>query len=487
VVLSVAVVPLSAPLAVAAPGSGGTVGTPTPEEEAAEAALRRCVEARLLTRHRGMWGVLIKDTSTGRVLFDRNAHLPFNPASNVKLVTTAAALGGLGPRFRFATELFGRVDRGRVVGGLYLRGGGDPTLITSDLDRLAAALRQRGVRQIEGPLYLDNSAYDGPTDPPGYRRFRSSHPFRAGVDALSLNYNVVRITITPAASAGELAAVTLEPGSSYFKLQGRVRTSRRRPRLRVATHSKGQWTGVSTTGRLPPGGRPRSFWRRVYQPALYAGHTFLRLLEARGVTFVKHRVLRSRRVPADLPRLALHRSAPLATIVRAGNKRSRNLVAEQLLLALGASTFGAPATYAKGRRAVAGYLGRVGIPPGTYRLENGSGLSRRSRMRPADLVAVLERLHQDLGTGPEIRASLPVAGQDGTLRRRFRGTIFEGAMRAKTGTLSGILSLSGYIGHRGRRLTFSFLTARVHSYPASRRMQRRLSECMMGYLRRVEP
>jgi D-alanyl-D-alanine carboxypeptidase/D-alanyl-D-alanine-endopeptidase (penicillin-binding protein 4) len=453
---------------------------PALDEAARLKALRRCIDVQLLGRGR-RWGVMIKDAESGAVLYDHNASLPFNPASNVKLVTSAAALRGLGPHFRFVTELYGHVDRGRVRRGLYLRGSGDPTLATADLAGMVTQLRRLGVKTVEGPLYLDTSYYKGATDPPGYRRFRSSHPFRAGVDALTLNHNVVRITITPNIKVGARARVELEPSSPYFKLRALVRTGARRSRLRVVTHSKGRWTGVSVTGRIPRAGRPRRYWRRVFQPARYTGQTLFKQLEAAGIRVVKKRVLRFTRVPLGVPRLVVHRSRPLVTIIRSGNKWSSNVIAEHLLLALGAQAFGLPATYAKGRRALGRHLRQLGLPARS-RIENGSGLSRRSRMRPADLVAVLEGIHRDFAHGPEINASLPLAGQDGTLRRRFWRTPVQGVMRAKTGTLSGIQSLSGFVGKGPRLLVFSFLSAGVRRFARARRMQIGMSRCMVRYL-----
>jgi D-alanyl-D-alanine carboxypeptidase/D-alanyl-D-alanine-endopeptidase (penicillin-binding protein 4) len=411
----------------------------------------------------------------------------FNPASNIKLITTSAALHRLGPSFRFTTEIFGRVDRGRVVGGLYLRGNGDPTLTSRDLAKIAATLQRLGVREVAGPIYLDDTAFDCATDPPGFRRFRSSHPFRAGVGALSLNQNVVRITITPGQHPGEPASVELSPRSGYFKPHGTIWTTTRTSRFRVATHSKVRWTGVNTTGRIRLGSRPRRYWRRIFQPALFTGHTFLSRLEAQGVRVTRRGRLRRKKVPPGVPLLVTHRSPRLETIIYSGNKRSSNLVAEHLLLALGADLYGPPATYEKGRAAVDRYLVRFGVKPGTYFLENGSGLSRRSRMRPADLVRILDGIYHDFSVGPEIQSSLPMAGLDGTLRRRFKGSSAEGLIRAKTGTLSGTLCLTGYAAHQDRLIFFSFLAARVRRIPAVKWLQVKMSECLASYLRRAEP
>ena len=160
-------------------------------------------------------------------------------------------------------------------------------------------------------------------------------------------------------------------------------------------------------------------------------------------------------------------------------------MSEHLLLALGADVFGAPATFDKGRRAVALYLKKVGVRPGTFFLENGSGLSRRSRIRPADLLAVLERAAADLSVGPDLLASLPLAGLDGTLLRRFEGSQATGFVRAKTGTLSGISALSGFAGFKDRRLLFSFLTGRAGKLRPVRRLHVSMAEGLVDYLRQV--
>jgi D-alanyl-D-alanine carboxypeptidase/D-alanyl-D-alanine-endopeptidase (penicillin-binding protein 4) len=170
--------------------------------------------------------------------------------------------------------------------------------------------------------------------------------------------------------------------------------------------------------------------------------------------------------------------------VRRGNKHSSNIVAEHLLLAMGADLFGPPGTAQKGRRAVSMYLEELGLPAGSYLLENGSGLSRISRIRPLDLVRVLEHIHDDFGTvGPELVSSMPVAGQDGTLRRRFRGSAAAGLVRAKTGTLGGVSCLSGYASVGSRRLLFVFLASRVSRQWDARRRQRAMAECLVHYLK----
>ncbi len=456
----------------------------TPEDRlslALDQLRRRCRRCR--------WGILIKDLQQGKTLYAKNATIPFNPASNIKLITSAAVLRALGAEHRFSTRLLGRLEGHRVVGGLYLQGSGDPTLGSAHLAELAEQLSQLGVREIEGPLYLDTSYYRGSRDPPGYHRFRSTHPFRAGVGALSLNQNIIRVTVAPAEEVGHRALVTIKAASEYVKITGRVRTSSRRTMVRGRTYKKGLWTGLSISGWIRQGRSPLMFWRRVFHPAQYTGYALIAELEARGIQLRvrrKRKRARLRGAPPGLPELARHDSEELGEIIYQGNKHSNNSVAEHLLLALGAHAYGSPTTFAKGQRAVKDYLQGLGVPRGTYRLENGSGLSRRSHIRPIHLMRVLEDLHQDLTIGPEIVASLPIAGQDGTLRKRFEGSTASGLIRAKTGTLSSISCLSGYAGYKGRRLAFIIFTARVRRLRRVHRIHVAMAESMIHYLQRAE-
>lgn len=443
--------------------------------------LRQCLERQVKPGRAGRWGVVVKELPGGRVLFSRNANLGFNPASNIKLITAAAVLDRLGPGYRFATDLFGELRRGVLQGGLYLRGACDPSLSTARLVEMARRLRGMGVRRIRGPLYLDLSAYVGPTDPPGFRRFRSSHPFRAGVGALSLDHNVVHIAVTPPTRAGEPPVVRVTPESEYVRLKSLVCGSSKATRLRVSTHPQGRATWVTVGGQIKLGSKTRTFWRRVYDPALFTGYTFIRLLRAAGIE-VDPRV-GSRRVPPTATRLLSDRSPVLNAIVRSGTKHSSNVVAEHLLLALGADRFGWPATMDKGRRAVRRYLKRLGVEPQSTFLENGSGLSRRSSIHPVDMVGVLEGIYRDFGLQPELLSALPLAGVDGTLRRRLVRSRARGRVRAKTGTLSGSSCLSGYAaGGDGRVLLFTFLAGRVRKMPVVRWRQSAMAACLVDYL-----
>lgn len=430
---------------------------------------------------RGRSGVVVVDDA-GRTVFSHNADLPLNPASNAKILVVGAALSLLGPDYRFTTSVSGTRQGDEVVGPLYLVGGGDPSFNTASLSRLVDELVALGLRSVRGPLIVDDSIFRVAGDPPGFRRFRSTQPFRAGVSGLSFNANVVQVTVAPAPPEGRHAVVNLSPPSDYFRLIRRVRSSGRRTRLHVASFRRGtRRTGVTVSGWIHRDARTRRFWRRVHHPALYAGHTLIELLKGAGIT-VSRGVVRRGRAPEAVAALASHRSPSLSRIIRRATKYSSNVKAEMLLLSLGAAVFGQPGTYGKGRRAVAQFMNGMGIDPATYRLENGSGLSHRSSIRARDLVRVLARLQADFALGPEFLAALPLAGHDGTLRRVYEGSPAAGHVRAKTGTLNRTTCMSGYVSWEGRSLIFSLMSARVRHRGWARKQHVAMTEALLTYL-----
>jgi D-alanyl-D-alanine carboxypeptidase/D-alanyl-D-alanine-endopeptidase (penicillin-binding protein 4) len=455
---------------------------PRGDEDPATIELREAV-ARIVRRvRRGRVAVRVEDLS-GTVLYDNKGNVALNPASNAKILTAVAVLQVLGGEHRFHTRLRGTrsgVD-GQTVDQLVVEGAGDPALQTHHLDAVAQSLATLGVRRIHGPLLVDTSALPLTTDPPGFAAFRSSSPYRAPIGALSLNDNVVRITVRPGEKRGRRAIVTASPESSYFEFRGNVRTTERRTRLYVSTYRKGDKTGVIVSGRIGRGTAPRRFWRRVFHPNLYGARTLIERLRAHGIQ-LGDRVQQG--APARvLPVLAEHRSASTFEILRSAIKRSSNVQAELLLLAMGARQRGKPATYPKALAALSDVLARLGVRPGNYRVINGSGLARKAQFRPRDMVRVLRGAYTMPILGPELMAALPQGGIDGTLRRRLRHLDVKGYVRAKTGTLSGVTCLSGYAGYGGRVIIFSMMAYRVSRLGPVRTAQDRLASQLVAHLR----
>jgi D-alanyl-D-alanine carboxypeptidase/D-alanyl-D-alanine-endopeptidase (penicillin-binding protein 4) len=441
--------------------------------------------------------VIVTESDTGKVIYARGEKVMLNAASNVKIVTSAAALALLGPEYRWKTAVYGPAKAGarwlnpggEVSGDLYLRGSGDPTLSTRDLNELAAELLALGVRKVHGALVVDAAFFDGGNLGPAYDQKVESAAFRAPSSAASLNANAVLVTITPAATPGAAARVVLDPPSPHLVVAGRVITASKGPAVPLVETSdagNGQ-TRVTLSGRVRLGSEPRSFLRRVVHPERYLGATFLQILQKRGITFDKP--LRQEPLPPEgWKALATHDSPPLAVVIHDLNKRSNNFAAEQVIRTLGAEVVGRPGTWDKGLEAVARYLEGAGVPRQSYRMTNGAGLYDSNRFTAEQLATVLRAAMRDFRIAGEFLASLSVAGADGTLGQRMAGTVAERYVRAKTGTLANVSCLSGIAGAPGQKpVVFSMLMNDVPNPLEARVVQDRAAEILVSFLEPNRP
>jgi D-alanyl-D-alanine carboxypeptidase/D-alanyl-D-alanine-endopeptidase (penicillin-binding protein 4) len=437
-------------------------------------------------------GVLALESDSGKPLYARGEKAPLNAASNVKIVTSAAALSLLGPEYRWRTTLsvaaaatgLAFTAGGEVAGDLVLRGGGDPTLSVEDLAAMVADLAALGLHKVHGALVVDDGFFDAATVGPAYDQKKESTASRAPSSAASLDFNVVAVTIIPGAAAGAPARVTIEPASPYFVVSGAVVTAADGPAApSVETRDDaGTRTRVVVAGRVRLGSEPRTFYRRVVHPALFAGHSLRQQLERRGI--IVDRPTRVGAGPAQgLRVLSTHESAPLAVVVQDLNKRSNNFMAEQVVRTLGAEIVGRPGTWDKGLEAVARYLAGIGLKRGSYQMTNGSGLYDSNHFSAEQITTVLRAASRDFRISAEFLSSLAVAGTDGTIAHRMAGTLAERYVRAKTGTLASVSCLSGFAGSPGHvPLIFSILMNDVASAAEARRAQDRVAELLVAYL-----
>jgi D-alanyl-D-alanine carboxypeptidase/D-alanyl-D-alanine-endopeptidase (penicillin-binding protein 4) len=441
---------------------------------------------------RAKLGVLVAEADTGKPLYARGEKTALNAASNVKIVTSAAALALLGPDYRWKTTLSMSANgkSGAEIGGdLYLRGFGDPTLNTEDLASLAGDLWAEGVRRVKGAIVADETFFDGTHVGPAYEQKTDSTVSRAPSAALSLNGNLVSVTIVPGSKAGTVAKVLVEPPSAAFVVAGRVITTSSGPApASVETaETEGGRTQITVSGRARAGSEPRVYRRRITNPPLYAAYTLKALLERRGIT-----VAQSPRVgtaPAQgLRVLATDDSPPLGVVVHDLNKRSNNFTAEQVLRTMGAELVGRPGTWEKGLDAVGRYLATLGIRKGTYQMMNGSGLYDSNRFTPEQMVTVLRGAMRDFRISAEFMASLAIAGTDGTIGHRMAGTLAERFVRAKTGTLASASCLSGFAGSPGHPpVVFSILMNDVASTGDARLAQDRAAELLVAFIEADNP
>ena len=414
-------------------------------------------------------------------------------ASNAKIVTSSAVLSLLGPDFRFKTAVYGkRPVHGRVEGPIYLKGYGDPSLTDADLWRLATLVRGAGVKEVSGGLVYDESYFDRQGNPPLFATRSTDASYRPVTGALSLNENTVSVSVFGAEQPGAIPQIACRPQSSYLKLVNKLRTvnPRRRSWVRVRTRQRGMRTDVVVRGQVRVGYRGPSWRRRIAHAGPFAAAAFAEFLNRVGVRVHQKKISRGLVDPALKRPLAVHRSEALGGLVRRMNKVSSNFMAEQLLKSLGAETAKTPGTWAKGLRALEGFLATLGIARGSYALQNGSGLYEATSFSAQQLVTVLRAAYLDFRYSADFVASLAIAGTDGTLGHRFIGTGAERYIRAKTGTLSKVVALSGYAGASGttRRmpLAFSILVTDLADgrLGAGRAVADQMAQAIVTYLER---
>jgi len=438
----------------------------TNERELLRNTLADAIEQSALKSSRVSLQVIsLDDKST---VFEYGAGDLLNPASNVKLFTSAAALSLLGPDHRFETEFF--VDKlppnGRVR-TLFVRGNGDPSMTTERLYAIAAELSHQGLKEVLGDLVLDESNFDAEKWSVGYDQEQGDRAYLAPTGALSLNWNAVAIYLRPGALRGQAAFVEIEPPSEYFRLQSKLLTGKATQRRFVVKSSleatkpnlKSQvrQQEIEVRGHVPVGKGTWVVWRRIDEPAQYFGYTLKALLAQHGIR-IRGKVVTGT-VPPTAEPLHTASSEPLDIILRRMNKQSSNFIAEQLLKVMGGVHRGFPATHAKGLEVVAEFLEKkIGIPRGSYVMRNGSGLNDANRFSASQTNQLLRHMFEEALFSPEFISSLGIAAMDGTLRSRFGGSPAEGRLRAKTGTLESVSALSGYAqGMNKQQFAFSIL------------------------------
>ncbi|WP_437913054.1 D-alanyl-D-alanine carboxypeptidase/D-alanyl-D-alanine-endopeptidase [Sorangium sp. So ce302] len=389
----------------------------------------------------GRVGVLALDVASGAALAAFDQRGLYNPASNAKLFTAAAALRLLGPSYRYLTGLYGDASNGTVA-ELVLRGSGDPSLRTRDLWEMARSLRASGVRKVAA-IAIDQGYFDTRYVPPAFEQQPEEWAaFRAPVAAASLNANALLFTVRPS-KAGQAASVAIDP-PGFTLLQGTVTTARRGTpeKLGVRLEPNGERLVAHLSGHIPEGGRAVSLARRVDDPRLVAAYALKEMLLEVGVDVsggVRLGGERQKRL------LVAHRSAPFGELLSALGKDSDNFYAETIFKTLAAEKRGRPGTAEGAAEVVGETLRELDAFGQDVVLRNGSGLFDAARASPEAIVRLLRAALLDPALGADFTAQLAIGGVDGTLRSRFRGWSKERAIRAKTGTLASVVALSGYI------------------------------------------
>lgn len=411
----------------------------------------------------GKLGIAVADVGSGKALFRHNAELPLNPASNVKLVTAAAALLELKADFCMRTGLYGQIEGDAVRGGLYLKGFGDPSLRFSDLVALATQLAARGVQSVD-EVMVDGEYFDDQILPPAFeQKPQEMAAFRAAVAAVSVEENTYTLNVRPGPEAGSRAPVYLEvPG--YFELDNQLTTNADGPPSVVAVQRpSGNKMALLLRGKVPLGTRLLSYRRRVADPLSYAGYAMVEALRALRISVPRR--TRAAATPTGTALLASRCSPPLGEMLVELGKQSNNFTAEMLLKVLGAERMRRPARSADGATVALKVLKRLGIKTDKVKLINGSGLFSGNLLSASVLCKLLVAVYRNASIRPDYLGHLAIGGVDGTLTRRLKDLPVPGVVRAKTGTLNDVISLSGYVlgPNPKRAVAFSFLANGVRS------------------------
>ena len=413
---------------------------------------------------KGRVGAVVKSLKTGEYLFHYHPYDLFVPASNMKVVISAAALSILKPEYKFRTEFYAgeKVADGIIYGDLYIKGYGDPVVTTEKLWFMANEIKKLGIKEIRGGVVVDESFFDGVRSGPGWKKEWLGRNYSPSISALSLNFNTYEIKVLPG-GVGQRPRVVVDPPGTNVTLINEAVTGKGKNNISVRK-LEGSKT-VVIRGTIPRSSKGKTFRFTVDEPALYTGSVFRTLLESMGIR-VANKLVRSERASYGVEPLYTYFSDPLQIIITLYNKWSINMIGENIIKTLGAETRGVPGSWEKGAQVVTEFLYSLGLREG-FNIVDGSGLSPINQLSPYVLAEVLRYAHNNSSIGPEFISSLSVGGIDGTLRKRFKEPDIVRKVRAKTGYLSNISCISGYVfTDAGDILAVSILTNGISGWRA---------------------
>ena len=418
-------------------------------------------------------GIKVVELESDETIYEWNPQALFNPASNNKLYTCIAALAILDSNQTFSTSVY------QDTAALYLVGGGDPHLTLEQLDTMARTIsdtmklhlgrdywfqnnrvRMRTIDLAKklNYLILDDSMLDGVPYGPGWMWDEGSWWYAAQISALSINENCVDFYVTPGIT-GQPVLIKTNPVTDFISITNQSKTvndTTNFKELKIERDWKKQTNSFTITGNVMDTASTDTFQRNVHDPTLYSGTVFAEMLQTRGIN-INH-VIKAPLSPGAI-KLAEHRSRPVNHALTEFMKRSENLTAELLVKHIGAVVYDTVGTWNNGLLAIKSFLhDTVGIDTNTFRLSDGSGVSRYNYSSPEHFIKLLTWAYNDKVIRDQFLSTFPIGGWDGTLNDRMKNEDSTVKIIAKTGTLSGVSCLSGYIfTTRGDPLAFSIL------------------------------
>ena len=417
---------------------------------------------------RALVGVRVESLARPGVIYERNASSLVVPASNMKLFTFAAAAERLGWDFAFETRLeaAGTIADGVLTGDLVVVGGGDPSIASQDFGpaplfgEWAAALAQAGIRRVNGRIIGDDHVFDEATLGAGWAWDYLADGYAAPVGGLNYNENEAVVRVWPGEAPGDPVRVELSPPGHGLEVSNTLKTGDATSKASIDFARLPGSARLTISGTVPAGGRMITETASIDNPTRFFVEAFRLALADRGIRVtagawdlddVTDPPAAARRV------IARRQSLPLSALSGYWLKVSQNFYAETLFKTLGRAP-GQPGSAEGGRRAVREVLTTWGIPPDSYVMYDGSGLSRYNYVTAAGIVTVLRHVWEDPKLRGPFVAAMPVAGHDGTLSSRMKNTALDANVEAKTGTIANVRSLSGFVETAAHeKLVFSMI------------------------------
>ncbi|GAA0954454.1 D-alanyl-D-alanine carboxypeptidase/D-alanyl-D-alanine-endopeptidase [Kribbella koreensis] len=459
---------------------GQSAGAPAAVQQVQATGLQQQLDTLLSdSRFQGSQvGLVVRDATTGETLYDRNGGSRLVPASNTKLFTSTAAMHTLGAGFKFHTDVLATAPvkrNGKLQGDLYLKGFGDPTALESDYVGLAKQIAAAGITKVEGNLIADDTYFDNVRLGDSWAWDDESFYYAAQISALTLAPNgdydsgTAIVESRPGAAVGDPVLLDLRPANGLLKLINTATTGAAGSASTLSVQRDHGTNVVRVSGSVPLGAGLGSTWVTVWEPPLYAADVFRRALTAEGIK-VEGKI-REAATPATARQLARDESMTLGELMTPFLKLSNNMHAETLVKAMGAVTK-ANGSWPTGLGIVTAYAKSVGVDTATIRLSDGSGLSRKVNLTPNSITNILLAAEKEPWFQQWYDA-LPIAGNadrftGGTLRTRMGGTPAANNLHGKTGSLTGVTALSGYVTNKdGRKLVFSMISNNYLTSPRS--------------------
>ncbi|SHF91603.1 D-alanyl-D-alanine carboxypeptidase/D-alanyl-D-alanine endopeptidase [Ornithinibacillus halophilus] len=407
-------------------------------------------------------GISIRSSDTGELYYEHFGNTRFRPASNMKLLTGVAALSVLGQDYTFSTEILtdGNVVNNQLKGDLFIQGKGDPTLLREDFTNFARKIKQSGIERIDGNIIADDSWYDDVRLSRDITWDDEHWYYAAQISALTASPNddydagSIIVTVTPQ-EVGKKPTVTVSPNTDYVQVINTARTVSKNQEEDLTFNRKHGTNIITIEGDIPVGSPGVKEWMAVWEPTKYALSLFTQALEEEGVSWTKNTKVGITSNEAKL--LLKHDSMPLSELMVPYMKLSNNGHAEVFIKELGRNVHG-KGSWEEGIEVLENVISEYGIDTDKFVIRDGSGLSHINMLVPNELSKLLYEI-QDETWFSVYEKSLPVAGIPdrligGTLRYRMAGQ----SVQAKTGTISGVVTLSGYIDtNSGERLIFSIM------------------------------